>query len=109
MEIRTRKSVLCRALLLCGLAGAAHAGDEDMNPSIYQRFDPETGYMVPVDPPPQHNAPAKADAQEAGKPPAPATPGPAAEQTQSPAFWVAGIAGLLIIGGILWRRKRLGG
>ena len=26
-----------------------HAGDEDMNPTAYQRFDPITGYMVPID------------------------------------------------------------
>lgn len=26
------------------------AGDEDINPNAYQQFDPETGYMMPVDP-----------------------------------------------------------
>ena len=29
---------------------AAYAGDEDMSPSAYHVFDPETGYMITVDP-----------------------------------------------------------
>ena len=32
------------------LASTGHAGDEDMSPSAYHVFDPETGYMVTVDP-----------------------------------------------------------
>ncbi len=30
-----------------------HAGDEDMNPTAYHRFDPVTGYMIPIEEPPQ--------------------------------------------------------
>lgn len=44
-------------LLLSALPGAqpAFGGDEDISPSAYQIFDPETGYMIPVDP--QHSQP----------------------------------------------------
>lgn len=106
------KSALYRILLLCCLAGAAQAGDEDMNPSIYQRFDPETGYMVPIDPPPQHNTPTtKAEAGTAQKEPqrqqaVDAGRGPAEQRTRSLLFWVAGAAGLLLLGAVLLKRNR---
>lgn len=37
-------------LTLLGVASVVCAGDEDMSPSAYHVFDPETGYMVTVDP-----------------------------------------------------------
>ena len=37
-------------LLVLILGVAAYAGDEDMSPSAYHVFDPETGYMITVDP-----------------------------------------------------------
>ncbi len=37
-------------IFLCLISGALWAGDEDINPSIYQQFDPETGYLVKADP-----------------------------------------------------------
>lgn len=33
-------------------AGPAYAGDEEINPSVYQVFDPETGFFIDVEPPP---------------------------------------------------------
>ena len=36
-------------LLVTLLVRIVHAGDEDMSPSAYHVFDPETGYMVTVD------------------------------------------------------------
>ena len=44
---------VCLFLLACMasvlLDGAAVAGDEDISPSAYQVFDPETGFMIPAD------------------------------------------------------------
>ena len=37
-------------LVLMFWAVTLHAGDEDMSPSAYHVFDPETGYMVTIDP-----------------------------------------------------------
>jgi len=44
----TRLSLYC---VLIVLSQYLFAGDEDMNPSVYQKFDPDTGYMIPIDPP----------------------------------------------------------
>ena len=38
------------SLVLMFAAGSLYAGDEDMSPSAYHVFDPETGFMVTVDP-----------------------------------------------------------
>lgn len=40
------------ALTLLLLAPALYAGDEDMSPSAYQIFDPETGFTITVEPDP---------------------------------------------------------
>ena len=37
-------------LLVLLFASPLYAGDEDMSPSAYHVFDPETGYMITVDP-----------------------------------------------------------
>ena len=47
------KCLLLVLLLLAYIIGPVHAGDEDMNPTIYQQFDPETGFMIPI-PAPTH-------------------------------------------------------
>lgn len=44
-------AVIWYLLALLPLA-AARAGDEEINPSVYQVFDPETGYFIDVEPPP---------------------------------------------------------
>ncbi len=44
----SRGGLLLLILILGTLA--AYAGDEDMSPSAYHVFDPETGYMITVDP-----------------------------------------------------------
>jgi len=46
--VRKRNYILLPLLL--GLATTLNAGDEDMSPSAYHVFDPETGYMITVDP-----------------------------------------------------------
>jgi hypothetical protein len=43
------RSGLLPLILILGTL-AAYAGDEDMSPSAYHVFDPETGYMITVDP-----------------------------------------------------------
>lgn len=37
-------------MVLCLITEAMWAGDEDINPNIYQQFDPVTGFLVDVDP-----------------------------------------------------------
>ena len=46
----TQLKNLLLSLVLTFWAVALYAGDEDMSPSAYHVFDPETGYMVTVDP-----------------------------------------------------------
>lgn len=105
------------------------AGDEDMNPSVYQKFDPETGFMVPVNvnPTGQHSKHGSTPAQT---PPAvtdgsskpvstPAqTPSVASDINNTPVtvqagsndhsiLWAGGLLGLILIGGyVLLGRKR---
>ncbi len=47
--MRKRKYILLPLLLAVGTT-TLNAGDEDMSPSAYHVFDPETGYMITVDP-----------------------------------------------------------
>ncbi len=55
--MRRRKYILFRLagigllrLVLTLCTATLYAGDEDMSPSAYHVFDPETGYMITVDP-----------------------------------------------------------
>lgn len=112
-----RMAVWC-LLALLPLA-AARAGDEEMNPSVYQIFDPETGYFIDVEPPPdaqqstnsqQSTTPAPADPQPADNAMVAAAPGQAAP-VSAPApdrrpLLIAGIAILLVlVAGFVWRKK----
>lgn len=97
-------------LIFIGINTSVNAGDEDMNPTIYSRFDPETGFMIPNDPPPS--------SQQAHT----ATPGVIAESSQQDSFappqadetaqayplWVpviAGFIGLVVIITLVKKRR----
>ncbi|MDH3350845.1 MAG: hypothetical protein OEM51_04815 [Gammaproteobacteria bacterium] len=50
---RNAAACICASLLFLtalSVTSTLHAGDEDMSPSAYHVFDPETGYMMTVDP-----------------------------------------------------------
>jgi len=50
---RNAAACICAGLLFLTallVTSTLHAGDEDMSPSAYHVFDPETGYMMTVDP-----------------------------------------------------------
>ncbi|MEX2497119.1 MAG: hypothetical protein WD448_13570 [Woeseia sp.] len=54
-------------MAVLSVAQVSFAGDEDISPSAYQIFDPETGYMIPVEPqtnPQQGHGPSPDDAQD---------------------------------------------
>lgn len=109
------------------------AGDEDMNPSVYQKFDPETGFMVPVNvnPTGQHNkhgttaaqtTPTATDVSSNPGSSVPQTPTVAASETNSlpvppvqatsedrSMLWVGGLLGLIMAGGsilLVWKRQQ---
>jgi hypothetical protein len=52
--VRAIAHCVASGLLLATLSLPAlvHAGDEDLNPSVYQEFDPVTGFVIDVVPPP---------------------------------------------------------
>jgi len=84
------------SLLLAFWAAALYAGDEDMSPSAYHVFDPETGFMVTVDP---------TDEEQLDATP-PDVNAPQIEPTAA-IDWRGWIAALLILGGIvIWLRKK---
>ena len=56
-------------VLLCSQAPVINAGDEDLSPSPYQQFDPETGYMIKVTPPPKQHIPGTPAGTPAGNTP----------------------------------------
>ena len=88
-------------LLLLLTAFGAQAGDEDMSPSAYHVFDPETGYMVTVDPLAEEQPLEDGDDASAGAESTSATD-PAA-----PA-WLYGAGALVVLGaliGVLYRRR----
>ena len=82
------------------LASSVHAGDEDMSPSAYHVFDPETGYMITVDPmaeeqPLAEDVSATQDATAVQDEPA------------APVSWVYWIGLIVLIGGaIVWLHHR---
>jgi len=121
---------VCWLSCLCYVSPVV-AGDEDMNPSVYQKFDPETGFMVPVNANPtgQHSkhgttaaqtTPTATDVNSKAGSSVPQTPTVTASETNSPPvppvqvdnndhsmLWVGGLLGLIMVGGsILLVRKR---
>ena len=121
---------VCWLSCLCYVSPVV-AGDEDMNPSVYQKFDPETGFMVPVNvnPTGQHNkhgttaaqtTPTATDVNSNPGSSVVQTPTVAVSETSSPPvpeiqatsedhsmLWVGGLLGLILVGGsVLLVRKR---
>lgn len=84
------------------------AGDEDMNPSLYQRFDPETGYMITID-----QAPVQSNHSPIGTPDSKKQIIPDSSHTDEPVsiilgsfIWFTGISTLFaVIGIILYLRR----
>ncbi|MGY8814730.1 MAG: hypothetical protein ACKVHQ_08425 [Gammaproteobacteria bacterium] len=100
------KTVLL-SILLTGISSGVYAGDEDMNPTAYSRFDPETGFMVAVDPnetTQQDHTPAT-DITSAPAEPVIASQ-PIEEPTQSFPLWTLVIAGVLGLGMIVLMIKK---
>lgn len=92
-----RIALLLVMLFVCRV----HAGDEDMSPSAYHVFDPETGYMVTVDPMAEEQPLAEADV---------ATEDAAAQVQDEPAApvpWGYWIGLIVLIGGLMvWLHHR---
>lgn len=115
-----RGFILLMTVLTGSIAVPVSAGDEDMNPTAYQQFDPVTGYMIPIENPPQnqqgHNSAtstqASGEQQQAaaesitGAPAESTTASTSAPTSSSPSFWVYLLAAIVIIGGLAaWIRR----
>ena len=89
---------------------SVQAGDEDLNPSVYQEFDPVTGFVIDVVPPPDDQQ-AAAQNHTASTPvdPAASTAATPADVASTPATQAvtpapessSGMNPLLLAGGIL--------
>ena len=103
---RSFAGLACLAALL--LAPALFAGDEDMSPSAYHVFDPETGYMMTVDPMAEEQI-VDADAA-AGKDAADTAVATSGQRTGGPTLsqlLIYATVTLLLVGGIIvWRRNQ---
>ena len=92
------RRLACLSLLL--IAFVVRAGDEDMSPSAYHVFDPETGYMVTVDPLAEEQPLENGDDAAAADSAATADPAVPA--------WLYGAGALVILAalvGVLYRRR----
>lgn len=82
-----------------------YAGDEDISPSVYQQFDPVTGYMILVESPPvaQQNHPLReVDANITTD-----SLDNQAENSARPQLWIYLLAVTLIGGGFAaWKRNK---
>jgi len=110
-------STLIRGLIKCMIGlmlyismSVLNAGDEDMNPTAYQRFDPETGFMVPIQP---HEAQQQThDQSEQGTSSVAQTPhttptSELAESTNSHLFWIYLLGGISLLAGFAaWIRSK---
>lgn len=93
-------AVVLPALSLVAGAGA-RAGDEDISPSAYQVFDPETGFMVPSD---SLQDPEAAHAMTTEHPAPAEVAGPTDDGP--PATLFAGAAVIVVLAAVLLRRRR---
>ena len=101
--MRRRNHILFRSagigllpLVVVLWTATSYAGDEDMSPSAYHVFDPETGYMITVDP---------LDAEQLDSTVVDEVP-PEIDATAS-AHWYFWLAVIVVAGGIaLWLHKR---
>ncbi len=96
------------------LHSPAFAGDEDMNPTAYQVFDPVTGYMIPADqlPPQEHTPVTTADStmpntSTAASSQSMTSQTSTAEETNQSPMWMYLVAGAIILGGFAaWVRNK---
>lgn len=94
--------LLCLAAL--SVAPGVHAGDEDMSPSAYHVFDPETGYMMTVDPMAEEQLQGDA-ATDAATPDV--VPGTATDTALLSRSWTYLLPALLVIVGVIaWLRRK---
>jgi cobalamin biosynthesis Mg chelatase CobN len=118
---------IIRTIIFCNTINV-YAGDEDLNPTAYQRFDPETGFMVTIDSPPssQHTPPSQQNTTQpsaqmtatATAPEKTNTTGTVVSQAvknqqtdmtpiESSPMWMYLVAGALILGGFAaWVRNK---
>ena len=83
-------------LVLMLYTATLHAGDEDMSPSAYHVFDPETGYMITVDP-------LDEEQQDSSVP----DEVPPEDEPTTPDSWQYWIAAFAVSGGIaFWLHRR---
>ena len=81
---------------------SVQAGDEDLNPSVYQDFDPVTGFVIDVVPPPDdQQAAAQNHAASTSTTPPPVASTPATSAVTPEPETSSGLNPLLLTGGIL--------
>jgi hypothetical protein len=81
---------------------SVQAGDEDLNPSVYQDFDPVTGFVIDVVPPPDdQQAAAQNHAASTSATPPPVASTPATSAVTPEPETSSGLNPLLLTGGIL--------
>ena len=95
--------LLCLTAIL--ITPKLYAGDEDMSPSVYQQFDPVTGYMITVESQPatqQNHAPAVVAADTSST-----SPDDQAESPSQSQYWIYLLAAMLLGGGFAaWMRNK---
>ena len=112
MKTSTPLSILITGWLFTScLMATVYAGDEDMNPTAYQRFDPETGFMVPIQPheaqQQNHDQTTQGTAELPQTPDSAIQPPEAEEPTGSASFWLYLLAGITILAGFAaWIRSK---
>jgi len=94
--------LLCLAAL--SVAPGIHAGDEDMSPSAYHVFDPETGYMMTVDPMAEEQLQGDTATDAATPDVAPAAATDTALFSRSWTYLLPAL--LVIVGVIAWLRRK---
>ena len=105
---RNRSLLIALAISLYALLRAPLliAGDEDMSPNAYHVFDPETGYMMTVDPMSEEElAKARADGTLDRVADLTAAPSPQSTSATTPRFWLILLAAFSAgIAYVAWRR-----
>jgi hypothetical protein len=82
-----------------------YAGDEDMNPTAYSRFDPETGFMVPIQQPHEGQQQGSSDAMQT--PDSELVIAVADEAVESTSFWLYLLLSVTVIAGLAaWIRSK---